>query len=454
MKLEFFPYKIVESNEKKFLYTINSSAIYEIDDDLIDVLECEGKESEAAFEILKYKMSYEKFATLVNDMIDAGLINNIKTSNPPVKENLNRSLSSITLMLAQECNLRCVYCYGNGGVYGDRGVMDLETAINAVNYLIRVSREDKLYIVFFGGEPLLKFDVIKKVVLYCKRKEAEIGKKFYFSITTNGTLINEEIEQFLIENKFAVQISIDGTKEKHDANRYDANHKGCYDNVLKKTSGLRKKYVISARATASKNNLDYVEIFEHLYSLGFARITIAAAQNVLDERSFKTLLKEYKRYIWYFYSLVKRGDFSKACTMNDIIMPLRKFEYGSERTLSCGVVRTMCAVDISGTIFPCHRFVSSKECSIGDVTVGMTVGASEFLNRTKVNNHRQCERCWAKNLCLGGCPNENYENTGNITISSNRTCEFNRMLFGELLKVYVNLTSKEKEKIFSINPNI
>lgn len=140
--------------------------------------------------------------------------------------------------------------------------------------------------------------------------------------------------------------------------------------------------------------------------------------------------------------------------MNDIIMPLRKFEYGSERVLSCGVVRTMCAVDIDGKIFPCHRFVSNKECSIGSISNGMAEKACDFLNKTKINSHSQCQKCWAKNLCLGGCPNENYENSGDITISSNRTCRFNQMLFEELLKVYVNLTENEKEKIFSINPNL
>lgn len=454
MELHYNPYKLIESNGKKFLYTVSSSGIYEIDDDLIDILRCEGKDSKMAFEILKSKMTYEKFSSILNDMIESGLIDNMETASLSAKENLDKSLSSITLMLAQECNLRCIYCYGNSGVYGNRGVMNLDTAIKAVDFLIDVSKEDKLYAIFFGGEPLLKFDIIKKVVSYCKNKEAVIGKKFYFSITTNGTLINKEIEEFFIENKFAVQISIDGTKEKHDANRYDKNHKGCYNRVLKNTLKLRKDFVVSARATASENNLDYVEIFEHLYSLGFVRITIAAAQNVLDKKHFEILLREYKRYIWYFYSLIKEGNFDKACTMNDIIMPLRKFEYGSERVLSCGVVRTMCAVDIDGKIFPCHRFVSNKECSIGSISNGMAEKACDFLNKTKINSHSQCQKCWAKNLCLGGCPNENYENSGDITISSNRTCRFNQMLFEELLKVYVNLTENEKEKIFSINPNL
>ena len=174
MELHYNPYKLIESNGKKFLYTVSSSGIYEIDDDLIDILRCEGKDSKMAFEILKSKMTYEKFSSILNDMIESGLIDNMETASLSAKENLDKSLSSITLMLAQECNLRCIYCYGNSGVYGNRGVMNLDTAIKAVDFLIDVSKEDKLYVIFFGGEPLLKFDIIKKVVSYCKNKEAVI----------------------------------------------------------------------------------------------------------------------------------------------------------------------------------------------------------------------------------------------------------------------------------------
>lgn len=454
MKLELYPYKIVEVDGEKFLYTTNTSGVFAVDEDLMSILEAEGEDSDEAFEKLKNRMTYEKFISIIQDMMDAQFIKGVESKNPPVKENLNKTLCSVTLMLAQKCNLRCTYCYGESGEYGDCGVMNLDVAIKAIDYLAKISKEKKLYVVFFGGEPLLKFDIIKEVVAYCKRKEAEIDKKFFFSITTNGTLINEEIEKFFIDNKFAVQISIDGTKEKHDLNRYDSNHEGCYDKVIEKTANLRKKFAISARATASKNNLDYVEIFEHLYSLGFVRITIATARNTLDEADFEKLLKEYKRYLWYFNYLVKKGDFHKACTMNDIIMPLRKFEYGSERYLGCGVVRTMCAVDITGKIYPCHRFVSSKECVIGNVNKGMTEKSNDFLNNTRVENHRQCKSCWVNNLCLGGCSNENYEYSGDITVSSERTCRFNKMLFEELLKVYVGLTEHEKRKIFSVNPNL
>ena len=153
MKLELYPYKIVEVDGEKFLYTTNTSGVFTIDEDLIAILELEGEDSNVAFEKLKNRMTYEKFVSIIEDMIEAQFIKGVESKKLPVKENLDKTLCSVTLMLAQKCNLRCTYCYGESGEYGDCGVMNLDIAMKAIDYLAKISKEKKLYVVFFGGEP-------------------------------------------------------------------------------------------------------------------------------------------------------------------------------------------------------------------------------------------------------------------------------------------------------------
>lgn len=144
---------------------------------------------------------------------DAGLV---LDSNSDETESENMQLVALTLMICQECNMKCAYCYGDGGEYNNRGKMSLETALRAIDYLIENSLDTKLAIAFLGGEPLLNFGLIKEIVKYCSIKEAETGRTFSYTITTNGTLMTPEIENFLISNHIKTQISIDGTKEDHD----------------------------------------------------------------------------------------------------------------------------------------------------------------------------------------------------------------------------------------------
>lgn len=447
--IKFYPYKEFCIDEKSYLYTINASGLFEIDDKTKAILDCEGVTIGEACKKLQGKMTKEEVLNILSDMLQANFMMNGICQNDFFEEEINKKVSAIILMIVQECNLRCVYCYGNGGEYTNKGIMSQKTAFDSVDFLINNSDEKELFITFFGGEPLLNFKLIKEVVEYCKKREKETGKQFRYSITTNGTLINEKIEKFLKDNKFVIQISIDGKKEKHNANRYDINGVGSYETVIKKTENLRKDSLVSARATVSSNNMGYVEIFEHLVSLGFRVVPIAIAKNMLKDSDYSELYKEYEKYIDHFEKLIQKGDIAKAKKMIDLLSAIEKIEYGSERYLGCGVARNMYAVDIDGRLYPCHRFVANKEYSLGDIKNGVSTKRSEFIKNLHIGNHDQCKDCWAQNLCLGGCPNENLLETGSINKASQKNCILTKLMYEKLIEVYVRLTEEQKNKLFS-----
>ena len=191
--------------------------------------------------------------------------------------------------------------------------------------------------------------------------------------------------------------------------------------------------------------MGYVEIFEHLVSLGFRVVPIAIAKNMLKDSDYDKLYNEYERYIYHFESLIQAGNFVKAKKMIDLFSAIEKIEYGSERYLGCGVARNMYAVDIDGRLYPCHRFVANKEYSLGDIKSGVSKNRSEFIRNLLIGNHDQCKTCWAQNLCLGGCPNENLLETGSINKASERNCILTKLMYEKLIEVYVKLTEQQKK---------
>lgn len=443
--LKFYPYKIFFVNNRHYLYTINAGGLFEINDEILELLKYEGKPIKVAYENLKSTFDNEKFSSLLEDMEEAGFL---KIDDKVLQYTYDKGkISALTLMIIQECNLKCKYCYGDGGEYNDKGKMKKEVALQAVDFLIDETDCDNLSIAFLGGEPLLNFNLIKEVVKYCKMLEIDKGKKFTYSITTNGTLINREIEKFLEDNHFTIQISLDGLKDKHNKNRFFENGKGTYDIVIEKTKNLREKSLVSARATVTNDNLNYTEIFKHISALGYRAVPIAEANNMIDESHYTQLENENIKYIKYFEQLIKEKNFNEAKKMILLMAAIQKLEYGSERVYGCGVARHSYAVDINGFLYPCHRFVSNKKNSLGNIYKGVGSNREKFLKDINVHNRVQCKECWAQNLCLGGCPYENQNETGNIKESSSRRCKFMKKFFEELIKVYINMDDEDK-KIF------
>ncbi|SET32340.1 PapB family radical SAM/SPASM ranthipeptide maturase [[Clostridium] polysaccharolyticum] len=448
-KLYFNTYKIFEEQEDKYIYLIDSNEIFQIDDRTYQLIKQEGKTIAQAKENVKSLFSSEEFEEVISDMREAKFICSSQAGEREENQELlqNENILSITILLVQECNLRCTYCYGEGGEYFDRGKISLETARKAVDFLIEQSGTEKdLSVALFGGEPLIAFPLIKELVPYIRKREKEADKNIYISMTSNGTLINDEIEKYLIENQIGVQISIDGDEETQNENRFYANKRGSYQDVIKNTSSMRKKGLLSARATMTSKNINMSEIFYHLDSLGFGSIAFAPAYNLLSEEDYEKLADEEVKFIGEFERLIKEKQYDKALKMKILLSNLVRIHKGLSRSMACGVGRKSFAIDIHGDVYPCQRFVNSKEYKLGSVLDGK-VDNMKFKSEIVLSSHEQCKNCWARNLCVGGCPHENYMVTGKVMESPKRICNLYLKRFEHLIKVYIRLTEKEKQKL-------
>lgn len=445
--IEFKQHKLFDFKDEFCLYFYEEGKLFKIDERVVKILKMEGRKKEEIYSEMKEIITFEEFEDILNQLqLKEDMSYTIKAPCQDLKQR-EANLGAVTLMIAQECNLKCKYCYGEGGEYQERGKMTSDIAIKAVDFLIENTQQKELLIVFFGGEPLMNFDLIKVVVEYCKDKEKHIDKKFRFSMTTNGTLINDEIEEYIRENNIFVQISIDGRKEVNDINRFNSNGEGIFDKVIAKTGSLRTVRRVSARATISKDNLNLCDNFTTLDQLNFSRIPMVAAQNLLSDEDYDIFIKEQSKLIELLEKMIKSKEFNRAKKMSIQMTGLKKIHNTQRKSLICGVGSNFVAIDIKGNIFPCHRFVANKGYSLGSI-IHNNFDNNSFVEQIRIKNHTQCQQCWAKLLCMGHCPNENLVNSGDINYSLEKVCKSTKAMYKDLIRVYMNLSEEEKLKLF------
>ncbi|MCR3758710.1 SPASM domain-containing protein [Clostridium felsineum] len=441
--INFSEFKIFNENNGIYVYSIENNKIFEIDKKTELLLQQNGKKYEDICLTLNNVFSKKELDNLLKKMEDQNFIKNTNNSLKSKKFNIETSnISSITLMLIQKCNLKCSYCYGQNGTYNDSGVMSIETAQKSIDLLITKSKNCNLSICFFGGEPLLKFDLIKKIVSYCHKKETETDKRFRFTMTTNGTLLNKEIEEFIIENNIRLQISIDGNKTIHDSNRYFDNKRGSHDIILTNTKNLRSMGLLSARATITGKYMDIKNIYNYLSSLNFYEVSISPAFNLLTREEYTELAKSYIAFYLDMEKRIKEKRYKEVQKNKQFIKELKQIHYSIPRKVSCGAGITMNAVDIHGDIYPCHRFVNYKDYSIGTIWSNNSK-QNTFLENTMFNNKKNCFYCWARNLCISGCPSTNLSVTGNTTSIYEPFCDYIKKVKEELIKIYLRLSALE-----------
>lgn len=443
------PYKIFQDKiGNQYLYLIDNNAIFLLDEKSKKMLSLEGLKFNDAYVELSDIMTKEEFQTLFDNMVRAGLI--VSDKGPVLKEEKKEeiTLNGLTLMIIQECNLRCTYCYGEGGEYQDRGKMSLETAKKSIDFLIGNSKNKELLICFLGGEPLMNFPLIKDVVAYCNKYENDKPIHFKYTITTNGTIWNDEIEKFLREKHFTVQISVDGNKDVHNCNRFYANGLGSFDVMEKNTRNMRNDGLVSGRATITATNLDLVDNFKALNDMKFRSIPMAPAQNLLSDEDYDRLIGENTKLVQYFLELIQSGDYKTAKKLRILMSGLQKIhKSGVARKILCGVGSAQLAVDINGEIYPCHRFVANKEYAMGNVLKDTKIEKMPFLEEITLEKHKECKNCWARNLCVGACPNENLVNAGTTQKSDSKNCRFIQAMYNDLIHAYLELTVENKKQL-------
>lgn len=351
------------------------------------------------------------------------------------EEKLRSPIKSLCLNVAHDCNLRCSYCFASEGDFGcGRELMPLETAKKSVDFLIEHSGKIKnLEMDFFGGEPLMNWNVVKETVKYARSLEKKYNKNFRFTLTTNGILLDDEKIDFINEEIYDVVLSLDGRKEINDKYRITKTKKGSYDIVLPKFQKLisrrgNKSYYV--RGTYTKDNLDFTKDVMHLYNLGFKNISM---EPVLCDKNFASsvnkediskVLAEYENLCRELIKMKKSG---KEINFFNFNIDLDKGPCVLKRLKGCGCGNDYVAITPSGDIFSCHQLVGENEFKMGNVNSGTFDDniKKKFLN-TSIYHKEKCQNCWVKFYCSGGCAAKNYQHCGNIMIPFNVNCEMQK----------------------------
>lgn len=249
-----------------------------------------------------------------------------------------KSVNSVTLMVCQECNLRCSYCFGEGGEYSDKGKMSFEVGKESIQFgFDNHKNQDSMSVVFFGGEPLMQFNLIKEWVSFSKVEAKKRNMKVTFGITTNATLVTAEIADFFKQNHFNVTISIGGDKEDNDQNRFYSNRQGAYDNILRGVQILQRHGVhVAARAAIAAGNMNMVKNWNHLVGLGFESVHFAPAVNLMKSSDLEVYIAEEKKMADSFFDCLKIGDMKSIGRMHNIESYVHRIHNSGMRFTCCG----------------------------------------------------------------------------------------------------------------------
>ena len=333
------------------------------------------------------------------------------------------SIKALCLHVAHTCNLNCSYCFASQGKYhGERALMSLETGKRAIDFLIENSGYHKnLDIDFFGGEPLMNWDVCKELVKYGREQEKIHGKNIRFTLTTNGVLLNDEVTEFCNKEMHNVVLSLDGRKDVNDRFRVDMAGNGSYDRIVPnfqkfvEKRGSKSYYM---RGTFTHHNTDFVNDIKHMLDLGFTElsmepvVTDPSSPSALTEEDLPVLFEQYEELARL---MVKRYNEGKPFTFYHYMLDLTCGPCIYKRVAGCGSGTEYLAVTPWGDLYPCHQFVGDPNYKMGDIYTGVT--ATETRDKFASCNaysRPECNDCWAKLYCSGGCAANSYHATGDI----------------------------------------
>ncbi|MBE5943213.1 MAG: thioether cross-link-forming SCIFF peptide maturase [Lachnospiraceae bacterium] len=344
-------------------------------------------------------------------------------------------VKALCLHIAHDCNLACKYCFAEEGEYhGDRSLMSFEVGKKALDFLIANSgNRVNLEVDFFGGEPLMNFQVVKDLVAYGRSKEAEHNKKFRFTLTTNGMLLNEDVMEFANREMDNVVLSVDGRKEVHDFMRPTRNGKGSYDLIIDKfktMAEMRNQTNYYVRGTFTHHNLDFSKDVLHLADMGFKQISmepVVAPDDqpyAIKEEDLPMLFAEYDALA---KAMIEREKDGKGFNFFHFMIDLTGGPCLYKRLSGCGSGTEYLAVTPWGDLYPCHQFVGMEQFKLGNVDIG--IEKTELVDEFKLCNvyaKDKCKDCFARFYCSGGCAANSYNFHGNLLDAYDIGCELER----------------------------
>ncbi len=361
----------------------------------------------------------------------------------------NTVIKALCLHIAHTCNLNCEYCFASQGKYhGDRALMSLEVGKRAIDFLVENSgTRTNLEVDFFGGEPLMNWDVVKDIVNYARSIEKEKKKNFRFTLTTNGVLVDDDVIEFANKEMHNVVLSLDGRKEVHDHLRKTINGKGSYDTIVPKFQEFVKRrgdkgYYL--RGTFTHNNTDFTNDIFHMADLGFTELSmepVVCAPEDPYALTYDDLSVLFEQYEILAKEMLNREKEGRPITFYHYMIDLTSGPCIYKRISGCGSGTEYMAVTPWGELFPCHQFVGDPKYSLGNIYEGVTnKDAQDEFKLCNAYAKPECKDCWAKLYCSGGCAANSYHATGSITGIYEYGCELfkKRMECAIMMKVAQN----------------
>jgi len=438
-----------QSNGYSIVMDVNSGAVHVVDDlvyQLVPLLEPLVKEKKDKGEILDFvkaqQLPYteEETAEAVGEILLLAQEGQLYTED--IYENYIDSfkkretvVKALCLHIAHDCNLACRYCFAEEGEYhGRRAIMSYEVGKKALDFLVANSgNRTNLEVDFFGGEPLMNWEVVKQLVAYGRSLEEEHHKKFRFTITTNGVLLNDEILEFVNKEMGNMVLSIDGRKEVHDRMRPHRGGQGSYDEIVpkfKKAAESRGQMNYYVRGTYTHYNTDFAKDVLHLADLGFKQISVEPVvapeteDYAIREEDLPQLLAQYDELA---EEMIKRRKEGNGFNFFHFMIDLEGGPCVAKRLSGCGSGTEYLAVTPWGDLYPCHQFVGNEDFLMGNVDEGvLRTDIRDEFKQCNVYAKEKCKDCFAKFYCSGGCAANSYNFTGNVNGSYDIGCELQR----------------------------
>ncbi|SMP54425.1 radical SAM/SPASM domain-containing protein [Noviherbaspirillum suwonense] len=411
------------------LLVVNGTQLFDVDDEILDRLDVAAQNGDQAVEDVLRNLN----------LLTPPLITDEPLTNP--------KLRALSLAVAQKCNMGCSYCYASQGNFGsDDKSMTWDTARRAVDLLFEdIKAGENVNLAFLGGEPLFNRVVIQAVTKYAANLAEKRGVKAGFSLTTNGTLLNDNDASFFEEYGFAVTISLDGLKEEHDKRRTFKNGKGSFDQIIKRVEpllSLQNRMQVSVRATVCPGNTRLKEAVNNFLDVGFHSVGLSPVLHSPDgigemtQADFDQLLAEMIDCGHEFELRTLRGN---QYAFSNIINALNEIHRGTHRPYPCGAGAGYLGVSADGNLAACHRFVGDPIGKMGSLEDGIDETKRNIWLATRhVHKQMPCTNCWARYLCSGGCHHE-------VIARGRPACDFIRGWLEYCLQAYGRLSSLQPD---------
>lgn len=425
--------------ENHIVMDVNSGAVHVVDKIIYDVLDYyEEEDTSSIINLLENIYAEAEVRDAIEEisiLVKTGLLfTDDSHITPDMFEKKEPIVKAICLHVAHDCNMSCQYCFGDQGAFeGDRTLMSFETGQKAIDFLFKNSGSRRnLEIDFFGGEPLMNFDVVKELVAYGRKHETEQNKSIRFTITTNGLLLDDAKMDFINEHMDNVILSIDGRPAVNDHMRKTLNGQGTYAVIVKNYKKFikKRKGLYYVRGTFTRENLDFSQDVKHLVENGFRNVSIEpvvlnkAISFALQDSDLKRILSEYDKLADLYLDYAKKG---KEFAFFHFKIDLEQGPCIIKRLSGCGAGTEYMAISPEGDLYPCHQFVGNKRFLIGNLYEAHCDNKLyDTFNSAHIYNKEACRKCWAKFYCSGGCHANAFNANGDIRKPYVLGCEMER----------------------------